>query len=244
VPKLSVESASFLKQWESATPLGKACFVCLGREALRRYQTNRSDHARAALRRDMEYELLHRLADGKLTALGLREGASPDEGPVPIPTHLFPTDEREVDWDRDSLTTAGHKYVSIRILRTRLRSHFSNTPGFHASEVPSDHRSVRSRARRSKTAKQPHSTTIAPTPKKSMGRPRVDGLLIAVVRDLNQKSELVGKYRKEQVSLIRATARRAHPNFFHKDSQPSVTKIYEALKAEGLMGAVPPVHKV
>jgi hypothetical protein len=244
VSKSGVKRPSRLERWEAAVPLGFACFSCLGRDALRKYQTNNSDHARAALRHEMKHELLRRLADGKLTALALLEGAPPDEGPVPIPRHLIPTDDREVDWDRDSLTSAGHNYVRIRVSRTRLRIHLSNPPGFHAPEAPGDHESVGSRARRSKTAKQPHPTTIAPTPKKPIGRPRVDGPLLAVVHDLNQKSELVGKYRKEQVSLIRAAARQAHPNFFPKDSQPSVTKIYEALKAEGLIGTVPPVHKV
>jgi hypothetical protein len=73
-----------------------------------------------------------------------------------------------------------------------------------------------------------------PAQPKKQGRPPVGDKLREVVRELNDKGQLGGLSRKEQENVIRARARERYPPNFPKQSQPSRTKILEALKAEGL----------
>jgi len=69
---------------------------------------------------------------------------------------------------------------------------------------------------------------------KRHGRPPVGEKLREVVRHLQEEGQLDGLSRKQQESVIRVCARERHPTIFPRESQPSRTKILEALKAEGL----------
>ena len=142
VSKSNNDSSSRLEKWKAGTPLGHACFVCVPREALTKYRKSKSDHERAALRRLMELELLNMLADGKLTALAIREGSPLGEGPVQVPPYLFPThagDLPKVDWDTSSINSAGHSFVSVRVLREKAPNALGTPtppPKQHAEETP------------------------------------------------------------------------------------------------------------
>jgi hypothetical protein len=65
------------------------------------YQDCEIDSRRMSHRLDMEIQVLDNLKSGKLLAWGVREGASLDEGPTLIPSHLSPRDGDDtaaVDW--------------------------------------------------------------------------------------------------------------------------------------------------
>ena len=69
---------------------------------------------------------------------------------------------------------------------------------------------------------------------KPLGRPSVGRQIRQIVRELADAGQLEGISRKEQETRIRSRARELYPHSFPRPSQPSRTKILEALKAEGL----------
>lgn len=212
--KTSSGSQSAFGQWEAGQDLSFAWYTCVSGAQEREYQAEESDGRREFLRRTMKDDLLRQVADGELLAFGLREGDSPDVGPVLIPRYLFPSsgqDAVDVHWDLNVLVSAGHRYTRIRIAKPSERDSQS-------TEL-------------APTAMDPHNAEI---PARKMGRPRVDEALRSVVRELVGEHRLGGISRKEQINFVRERARQNFPRLFLRPVQPSRTKILQALRAEGL----------
>jgi hypothetical protein len=75
-------------------------------------------------RLDMKFEVQDDLVAGKLIALGFRDGAPLEEGPVLIPAHLFPRggeDTATIDWDLSALRSSGFSFVRIRVTKPPRR---------------------------------------------------------------------------------------------------------------------------
>jgi hypothetical protein len=73
----------------------------------------------------------------------------------------------------------------------------------------------------------------AAVPVKKAGRPRVDGQIREVIRELRKEGELRGKSKRWKVRAIQDRAQIRYPNLFPTKTQPSQTKIREMLKLEG-----------
>ena len=189
------------------------------------------DWRRMSYRLEGKSFLLDDLVAGKLVALGFREGASLEEGPVLIPAHLCPKggeDTAVVNWDSSTLRSSGFSFTRIRVTKpqagTRQRK---RTP-----------------AAESQQTRPPHASSIAPSPRpavseqrKKMGRPSVEKPLREVIRKLIEAGKFKGAPRKVQIAIIQVAARAAHPDLFLRESQPSRDGIFSALRAEGLLGA-------
>ena len=72
--------------------------------------------------------------------------------------------------------------------------------------------------------------TLAP---RRPGRRRVDGPLRSIVKEVGDSGRFVDKSQKERVDIVRELARKRYSTLFPKPTQPSETKIVEALRAEG-----------
>jgi hypothetical protein len=147
-------------------------------------------------RLDMQFDLLDNLVAGKLIALGFREGASLEEGPVVIPAHLFPrggNDTADLDWRMSKLRSAGFSFTRIRVTKRQAGAR----------------RRKRTSASNSEQTSLPLASSIASSPRpavleqpKKMGRPPVGEQLRAVVRSLVGSGELKGNSRKEQIEIV------------------------------------------
>jgi hypothetical protein len=182
-------------------------------------------------RLDMKFDVLDDLVAGKLIALGFRDGASLEEGPVLIPAHLFPRggeDTAVVDWDLSTLKSSGFSFTRIHVTKPQ----------------PGTRRRSRASASNSEQTRRPPASPIPSHPipavserPRKMGRPPIGEQLRAVVRSLDRSGELRDKTRKTQIEIIRAAARAAHPALFPTQNRPSRDKIFSALRAEGLVGS-------
>jgi hypothetical protein len=76
-------------------------------------------------------------------------------------------------------------------------------------------------------------TSSTETQKVVRGRRRIDGPLRNIVRELHDEGRFNGRSQKERIALVRDLAQKRHSITFPKKTQPSDTKIIEALKAEG-----------
>ena len=138
------ELSSRIRQWEKGQPLSFAWFGCASHEARRHYQDCDSDARRASLRLDMQFDVLDALISGKLVALGMRGGAPIEEGPTPIPAHLFPRgaeDTAEIDWDASALQSSGFSFKRIRVAKPtrapRIKKAAEQT--VQANALPEEH---------------------------------------------------------------------------------------------------------
>jgi hypothetical protein len=201
-------TSSRARQWEGGEPLSVACWDFATEEIRHEYQTCQIDSRRMSYRLDMQFDLLDNLVAGKLIALGFREGASLEEGPVVIPAHLFPrggNDTADLDWRMSTLRSAGFSFTRIRVTKRQAGAR----------------RRKRTSASNSEQTSLPLASSIASSPRpavleqpKKMGRPPVGEQLRAVVRSLVGSGELKGNSRKEQIEIVRAAARAAHPELF------------------------------
>jgi hypothetical protein len=178
-------------------------------------------------RLDMQFDLLDNLVAGKLIALGFREGASLEEGPVVIPAQLFPRggNTADLDWRMSTLRSAGFSFTRIRVTKPRAGAR-KRTSAAEAEQIG-----------------LPLASSITPSPRpavsprpKKKGRPPVGEQLRVVIRSLVGSGKLKDNSRKAQIEIIRAAARAAHPELFLTENRPSRDKIFSALRAEGLVG--------
>ena len=182
-------------------------------------------------RLDMKFDVLDDLVAGKLVALGFREGAPLEEGPVLVPAHLFPRggeDTAVVDWDNSVLRSSGFSFVRIRVAKPQiaaLRKKRAAVPKIKQTELPL------------MLPVPPMPTFVPPAMRKKMGRPSVVKPLREVIRKLVEAGKLKGTPRKVQIAIIQVAARAAHPDLFLRETQPSRDRIFSALRAEGLIGA-------
>jgi hypothetical protein len=181
-------------------------------------------------RLDMQFNLLNDLVGGKLIALGFREGAPLEEGPVLIPAHLFPRggeDTAVVDWDLSTLRSAGFSFTRIHVTKPPV--------GMRRSQ-----RALSSSSKQSETplalAVPPMPPTVPPAARKQMGRPSVEKPLREVIQKLVEGGKLKGNSRKARIAIIQDAARAAHPDLFLRETQPSRDRIFAELRAQGLIG--------
>ena len=73
------------------------------------------------------------------------------------------------------------------------------------------------------------SANALPSAPKKMGRPSIQSQLDNVVAELNAEGRLAVISRKEQINRVSQRAREAFPQTFPRPSQPSRSKILEAL---------------
>jgi hypothetical protein len=222
--------ASSRIQWERGKPLSFAWWDFATKEGRREYQTCKLDSRRMSYRLDMKFDVLDELVAGKLIAFGFRDGAALEEGPVPIPAHLFPRggeDTAVVDWDLSTLRSSGFSFTRIQVSKPQAGTR----------------RKKPTSAAKSEQTRRPPASSITASPRpvvserpKKMGRPPVGEQLRAVIRLLVGSGELKDKSRKAQIEIIRAAARAAHPELFLTENRPSRDKIFSALRAEGLVG--------
>lgn len=222
--------SSRARQWEGGKPLSFAWWDFATKEVRLEYQTCQVDSRRMSHRLDMKFDVLDDLVAGKLVALGFREGAPLEEGPVLIPAHFFPRggeDTAVVDWDLSTLRSAGFFFTRIHLTKPQVGTL----------------RRKRASASNSKPPQSPPTPPVMPTPvstppatRKRMGRPSVEKPLREVIQKLSEAGELKGNSRKVQVAIIQAAARAAHPDLFLRETQPSRDRIFSALRAEGLIG--------
>jgi hypothetical protein len=179
----------------------------------------------------MQFQALEDIINGKLVAWGFRAGAPPEEGPVPIPAHLFPRDREDtadIDWSASSLRSSGHSFVRIRVAKPQiaaLRKKRATVPKIKQTESPLA------------PPVTPTPPTVPPATRKKMGRPPVEKPLREVIRRLAEAGKLKGNSRKAQIAIIQVAARAAHPDLFLRETQPSRDRIFAALRAEGLIRA-------
>ena len=217
------------RQWKGGKPLNFAWWDFATAEARREYQTCQIDSRRMSYRLDMKFDVLDDLVAGKLIALGFRDGASLEEGPVLIPSHLFLRGGEAtavVDWDLSTLKSSGFSFTRIHVAKPQAGARRRN----------------RTAAAESEQTSLPLAS-IAPSPRpavserpKRMGRPPVGEQLRAVIRSLVGSDEFKGNLRKEQIEIVRAAGRAAYPELFPTQKRPSRDKIFWALRAEGLLG--------
>jgi hypothetical protein len=161
--------------------------------------------------------------------MGLSSRLTPDEGPTPIPAHLFPRDREDtadIDWPASSLQSSGHSFVRIRVAKPEIaavRKTRVKAPKIKQTESPLT------------LPVSPIQASVPPATQKKMGRPPVEKPLREVIRKLVAAGQLQGKSRKEQFAIIRAAARAARPDLFLRETQPSRDKIYSAFRVEGLI---------
>jgi hypothetical protein len=183
-----------------------------------------------SLRLERQFQVLDDLISGKLVAWGFRGGAPPEEGPMLIPTHLFPRDREDtadIDWSASSLQSSGHSFVRIRVAKPdiiALRKKGATVPKIQQTETPLA------------LPVPPMPASVPPATRKKMGRPSVEKPLREVIQKLVKAGELTGNPRKVQIAIIQVAARAAHPDLFLRETQPSRDRIFAALRAEGLIG--------
>jgi hypothetical protein len=71
-----------------------------------------------------------------------------------------------------------------------------------------------------------------PRPKRP-GRPRVDALIKEAVLKLKAAGQFAGKSQKQKIVLVQQLAQHEHPREFPRKTQPSPTKVREALCSGG-----------
>src|SRR5262249_46993474 len=87
---------------------------------------------------------------------------------------------------------------------------------------------------RDRNSEQSKHSTSQPPPRSSRpGRPRVDALIKEAVLKLKAQGQFAGKSQKQKIDLVQQLAQREHPREFHRKTQPSPTKVREALRSEG-----------
>jgi hypothetical protein len=129
-------TSSLARQWERGKPLSFAWWDFATKEVRREYQTCQIDSRRMSYRLDTKFGVLDDLVAGKLIALGFRDGAPLEEGPVVIPAHLFPRggeDTAAIDWDMSVLGSSGFSFARIRVTKPP-RGHSRRTKAFEPSK--------------------------------------------------------------------------------------------------------------
>jgi hypothetical protein len=162
-----------IRQWDEGKPLSFAWFDCASPDARRIYQKCNDDSRRASLRLEMQFQVLDDLSSGKLVAWGFQEGASLEQGPTPIPAHLFPRDAEDtavIDWRSSTLKASSFFFDRIRVTEPR-----AGTPRKKRVSGPTSKQAKPSPAPSAIPAPTP---IISKSPKKR-GRPRVRSALIA-----------------------------------------------------------------
>jgi hypothetical protein len=240
-----------LEAWENGVALGDAWLALADAENRKRYFKARREGSPSSIRISLEIDLVARLSDGELQAIGI-EGES-DPRPALIPRYFF-SKSAEVNLDRDTVAAFGKKFHEVRVQGERARERPDETrptgppPVIDPREITAQRERERSQETppsAPKTSREPHEITDqgereppqetlpsepAPTAKPRMGRPPVLSKVREVVRELIDGNEFDNLSKKEIVTSIRSRAKQRFQALFPKPTQPSINKIIEALK--------------
>jgi hypothetical protein len=101
-----------LAAWERAERLGHAWLTFADNHNRRRYREARRKRSHSAIRISLEIDLLARLENGELQAIGIE--AANDPGPVFIPKYFF-SKTADINWDVESVANLGKIFHQVRV---------------------------------------------------------------------------------------------------------------------------------
>jgi hypothetical protein len=241
-----------LEAWESGVALGDAWLAFADPENRKRYFKARREGSPSSVRISLEIDLVARLSDGELQAIGIEDGSDPT--PVFIPRYFF-SRSAEVSVDGDTVAAFGKKFHEVRVQGERAREPADQA---RLSEPPPiiDPREITAQWARErlsppsvpKTSDEQDEITgqwkrellqetppseQAPSIKPRMGRKPLVPILSKIVRELIDERKLAGKSKKEITELVRERAHERLKNDFYGANSPSKPTIYAALLKAG-----------
>jgi hypothetical protein len=107
-----MEPNELLAAWENGVPLGDAWLAFADIENTKRYRKARREGSHSAIRISLEIDLIARLEDGELQAIGIEGGSDPK--PALIPEYYF-TKTAEISLDADTVAAFGKKFHEVRV---------------------------------------------------------------------------------------------------------------------------------
>lgn len=224
--------ASISENWRNGDPLDFAWFSALDENRRNEFRSDggESENKSHFIKSVMQLDTRQLLSEFKLLAFGIRTIGNSDLKPELIPHIMFAAPEVKIDWDNSIIDGLGRRYESVRLCRQ---------PDEISQNVEFKNRSnqLQEIFEITDNISIDLSENFQNGDKKKIGRPPVVDLIREIVRDLISNSSFKSKLRKEQIDLIRDIAQEKFPNNFPKLTQPSRSKILEALKAEGIGGS-------
>ena len=202
--------------------------------------SGRNPRRTAWLRDTMRRDLADEIARGRFRCFGLRTEPDLSPGPEQIPSFLF-SDYEAVNWDESCVSGFKRRYEDVRLPWPRRRA---EPRPKRALDVETGEPTARERDR-DEPNEVPSPTPLGYSPEqrkvgspntpkaRRRGRPSVQPLLVAIVRELRDAGRLAGLMRKEQVDLVGRIARERHPADFPKAHLPSLPSVLKALKDDG-----------
>ena len=215
-------SKDLAQAWDDGYPLDQAWWVFAAAPERNQYRNAGSDRLSDFYRDGMRRDLTGWICVGELIALGIQIAPIVNNDPEMIPRFIF-AGTPDIDWDNSVIRAFGRIYEGVRVVSPdRLGGKTSRAEPPREAETP--------------IATTPSRATEPPSKpeQKRRGRPPVDEALDEVVRELAGAGRLRGMSRKEQEAEVRELARERHPSPFPKPTQPSRSKILEALKRAGV----------
>ena len=106
------QEEQLLAAWKRAEPLGFAWLAFADKENTERYRKARRERSHSAIQISLEIDLIARLEDGELQAIGIEAGSNPR--PVFIPQYYF-SKTAEINWDEETVADFGKKFHQVRI---------------------------------------------------------------------------------------------------------------------------------
>jgi hypothetical protein len=180
--------------------------------------------AQSAAETALKRWIIWALKTGKYTATGYPvENGKAALVPATLPLFMFEErtalNHKFVDWGLSTVRRAGHEFISVQVhVPDRFVGSAGAAPSSGVSEL----------AERALTE-----ATLAGSARRK-GRRSNAPILRSLVRRLHEAGMLKGLTAKEQDNLIAKVARAEHSDLFPKPSQPSRSKIIEAMQAEGV----------
>jgi|SRR5271166_480303 len=107
-----------LEAWENGVALGDAWLAFANAENRKRYFKARREGSPSSIRISLEIDLVARLSDGELQAIGIEGGSDPR--PALIPRYFF-SKSAEVNLDGDTVAAFGKKFHEVRVQGERAR---------------------------------------------------------------------------------------------------------------------------
>ena len=110
---------------QNGVALGDAWLAFADTENRKRFQKARREGSPSAIRTSLEIDLVARLSDGELQAIGIEGGSDPR--PVFIPEYFF-SKTAEINLDEDAVAAFGKKFHEVRVQGEREREPPDDTP--------------------------------------------------------------------------------------------------------------------
>jgi hypothetical protein len=107
-----MERDALLSLWREGVPLATAWLVLVDERIATHFFELRRAGSHLEQQRFLQSDLIARLRDGKLQAIGIQEGS--DAGPILIPEYYF-VKTAQFDWENDVVTAAGKVFHGVRV---------------------------------------------------------------------------------------------------------------------------------